>query len=185
AAYGQSHPSFHSDRARFRWSKQSVLSFFASRSFFLTGELLLGNLSETVIVVGNAPHDRSCFLVCHLIGNRASFLCTKAPMRRIPNEVSGHQLASTSAPRTRKGPDHYGPGQVKQSGSKVQFGPSRSARHRAEPFIVPASMICGLVYLRQTFIRRCHWWHRAAIKTMAGSGRYHCGQGARVIHDSQ
>jgi len=27
------------------------------------------------------------------------------------------------------------PGQVKQSGSKVQFGPSRSARHRAEHFL--------------------------------------------------
>jgi len=33
---------------------------------------------------GNAPHDRPSFLVCHLIGNRASFLCTKAPMLRIP-----------------------------------------------------------------------------------------------------
>src|SRR5262249_42694012 len=43
---------FHSDRAR---SEKSVLSFIAS---FLIGELLLGNLSETVVVQGNAPHDR-------------------------------------------------------------------------------------------------------------------------------
>jgi hypothetical protein len=46
--------------------------------------LLLGKLSETVVVHGNAPHDRPRFLVCHLVGNRASFLCTKAPMRRVP-----------------------------------------------------------------------------------------------------
>jgi hypothetical protein len=46
--------------------------------------LHLGKLSETVIVHGNAPHDRPGFLVSHLIGNRASFLCTKAPMCRIP-----------------------------------------------------------------------------------------------------
>ena len=59
-----------------------VLVSIASRSFFLSGQLLFGNLSKTVVVVGNAPHDRSSFLVCHLISNRASFLCTKAPMRR-------------------------------------------------------------------------------------------------------
>src|SRR5215472_6984291 len=61
-----------------------VLASIASRSFFLIGELLLGNLSKTVVVVGNAPHDRPGFLMCHLIGNRASLLCTKAPMLRIP-----------------------------------------------------------------------------------------------------
>src|SRR5262245_55859424 len=76
--------SFHSDRARPGRSEQSVLSFIASRSSFLIGELLLGKLSEAVVVVGNAPHDRPGFLVSHLIGNRASFLCTKAPMLRIP-----------------------------------------------------------------------------------------------------
>src|SRR5262249_57418881 len=65
-------------------SEQSVLSFSASRSSFLIEELLLGKLSETVVVVGNAPHDRPSVLVCHLIGNRASFLCTKAPMVRLP-----------------------------------------------------------------------------------------------------
>ena len=63
---------------------QSVLSFIASRSSFLIGELLLGNLSETVVVQGNAPHDRPSFLVGHLVGNRASLLCTKAPMVRVP-----------------------------------------------------------------------------------------------------
>src|SRR5262249_30281757 len=53
------------------------------------GELLLGNLSETGVVVGNAPHDRPGLLVGHLIGNRASFLSTKAPLCRIPDELSG------------------------------------------------------------------------------------------------
>src|SRR5215510_4311408 len=77
---------FHSDRAR---SEQSLLSFVANRSSFLIGELLLGKLSETVVVQGNAPHDRPGLLVGHLIGNRASFLCTKAPMLRIPDKLSG------------------------------------------------------------------------------------------------
>jgi len=65
-------------------SERSVLSFIANRSSFLIGELLLGKLSETVVVQGNAPHDRPGFLVVHLIGNRASLLCTKAPMLRVP-----------------------------------------------------------------------------------------------------
>jgi hypothetical protein len=68
-----------------RWLLQyahgiSVLSFSFSR--FLN-ELHLGKLSETVVVVSNAPHDRPRFLVSHLIGHRASFLCTKAPMPRV------------------------------------------------------------------------------------------------------
>jgi hypothetical protein len=58
--------------------------FYRQSLFFLIGELLLGKLGETVVVQGNAPHDRPGFLVCHLIGNRASFLCTKAPMVRVP-----------------------------------------------------------------------------------------------------
>src|SRR5262249_57142880 len=53
---------------------QGALSFWSNRSFFLIGELLLGNLSETVVVVGNAPHDRC-------------FLCTKAPMLRVPHRT--------------------------------------------------------------------------------------------------
>src|SRR5215813_8049759 len=63
-----------------------VLASIASRSFFLIGELLLGKLSETVVVQGNAPHNRPGFLVVHLIGNRASFLCTKAPMLGDPQK---------------------------------------------------------------------------------------------------
>ena len=41
---------------------------------------------------GNAPHDRPGFLVGHLIGNRASFLCTKAPMPRIPETNFLHHV---------------------------------------------------------------------------------------------
>jgi len=52
------------------------LGFSSNR--FLIGELLLGKLSETVVVHGNAAHDRPRSLVSHLIGNRASFLYTKA-----------------------------------------------------------------------------------------------------------
>src|SRR5215469_2698713 len=66
-----------------------VLASISIRASFLIDELRLGKLSETVVVVGNVPHDRSRFLMCHLIGNRASFLCAKAPMVRIPNELSG------------------------------------------------------------------------------------------------
>src|SRR5215831_10684001 len=33
--------------------------------------------------------DRPRFLMCHLISNRASFLCTKAPMVRVPDELFG------------------------------------------------------------------------------------------------
>jgi hypothetical protein len=64
-------------------------SSFSSNPSFLIGELLLGNLSETVVVQGNAPHDRPGLLVGHLIGNRASFLCTEAPMVRVPDELAG------------------------------------------------------------------------------------------------
>src|SRR5262252_6171479 len=74
---------------------QGALSFwFASRSSFLIGELLLRQLSETVVVQGNAPHDRPCGLVGHLIGNRASFLCTKPPMVRVPETNFLHGISS-------------------------------------------------------------------------------------------
>ena len=72
-----------------------ILSLVTNRSSFLIGELLLGKLSEAVVVQGDAPHDRPGFLVSHLIGNRASFLCTKAPMPRIPETnflKASHQL---------------------------------------------------------------------------------------------
>ena len=57
----------------------SVLSF-SSNHRLLIGELRLGKLSETVVVDSNAPHDRPRFLVNHLIGNRARFLCMAARM---------------------------------------------------------------------------------------------------------
>jgi len=98
---GPTATNFHSDRARPARGEQSVLSFIANRSSFLIGELLLGNLSETVVVVGNAPHNRPGFLMCHLIGNRASFLCTKAPMLRIDprNELSARHHINYSGLR--------------------------------------------------------------------------------------
>ena len=75
-------------------SEQSVLGFSSNR--FLIGELLLGKPSEAVVVVGDAPHDRPGFLMCHLIGNRASCLCTKAPMLRIPETNFLQGIASIS-----------------------------------------------------------------------------------------
>src|SRR6516165_6546931 len=78
---------FSPNRAKRHFWTDGILSLVANRSSFLIGELLLGKLSEAVVVQGNAPHDRPGFLVSHLIGNRASFLCTKAPMVRIPNET--------------------------------------------------------------------------------------------------
>ena len=66
-------------------TKAGPLSPLSSSSNFLSDELRLGKLSETVVVHGNAPHDRPPFLMCHLIGNRASFLCTKAAMLRVPD----------------------------------------------------------------------------------------------------
>src|SRR5262249_9166862 len=39
------------------------------------------------------------FLMCHLIGNRASFLCTKAPMLRVPKTNFPHGISS-GLPRT-------------------------------------------------------------------------------------
>src|SRR5262249_12632079 len=82
------------------FGQRSVLSFIANRSSFLIGELLLGKLNETVVVQGNAPHNRPGFLVVHLIGNCASFLCTKAPMVRVPETnflhgITSHQLAGS------------------------------------------------------------------------------------------
>ena len=72
-------------------------SRFPSNPSFLIGELLLGKLSETVVVQGNTPHNRPSFLVGHLIGNRASLLCTEAPMLGVPetnflHRITSHQL---------------------------------------------------------------------------------------------
>jgi hypothetical protein len=76
---------------------------FSSNYRFLMRELHLGKLSETVVVHGNAPHHRSRFLVSHLIGNRARFLCTKAPMRRVPesgwHRISGAKCSGDLLPK--------------------------------------------------------------------------------------
>src|SRR5262245_58646416 len=73
-----------------------MLASIAIRSPFLIGELLLGKFGKTVVVHGNAPHNRPRCLVGHLIGNRASFLGSEAPMLRIPDECSGwHSQDST------------------------------------------------------------------------------------------
>src|SRR5262249_8689016 len=78
--------------------RQPVLASIAIRPSFLIGELRLGKLSETVVVVGDAPHDRPGFLMCHLVGDCASFLSSKALMLRVPSKLSDHQLTSTSVP---------------------------------------------------------------------------------------
>src|SRR5262249_16935709 len=77
------------------------ISSSSSSSSCLIDELLLRKLSETVVVVGNAPYGRPGFLVVHLIGNRASFLCTKTPMRRVQKIVSGHQAYLDICPPIR------------------------------------------------------------------------------------
>ena len=71
-------------------SWKTAISMLASKSNAVppSKELHLGKLSETVIVNSNAPHNRPLFLVSHLIGNRASFLCTKAPMLRMIPETN-------------------------------------------------------------------------------------------------
>src|SRR5262249_2732498 len=127
-------------------TKQSVLSFIANRSSFLIGELLLGKLSETVVVQGNAPHNCPCGLVCHLIGNRAGFLCTEAPMVRVPetNFLQGitsviGEMSQAIFRRRRHQPSRPPSASLSQS-SLVQsafFGQGQQ----------------GLVYLRQRFVR--------------------------------
>src|SRR5262249_37774219 len=72
----------------------SRLASIVSRSSILSGKLDLGKLGEAVVVVGNAPHDRPGLLVGHLVGNRASFLCTKAPMLRVPETNFLHGIRS-------------------------------------------------------------------------------------------
>jgi hypothetical protein len=76
---GPGSPGYH------RRSFEPGLSHWETLSIallFPVGELLLGKLSETVA-------DRPGVLVCRLVGNRASFFSTKAPMVRVPNELSG------------------------------------------------------------------------------------------------
>jgi len=68
-------------------------------------------------------------------------------------------------PWTKKAPAELRPGQVKQSGSTLKFGPSYSASRRAEhffealtEFLRPECIFwtgpAGLVYLRQIFVHR-------------------------------
>jgi hypothetical protein len=61
-----------------------VLASIVNRSPSLIGELLLGKLGEPVVVCRDAPHNAPRDFVSHLVGNRAGFLSTKAPMLRIP-----------------------------------------------------------------------------------------------------
>src|SRR5262249_25442049 len=88
---------------------------FSSSSSCLIDELLLGKLSETVVIVGNAPHDRPGFLVVRLIGNRASFLCTKTPMLRVPE--TNFLQGSTSFDKGHR-PSH-GPGAITRTYFKI------------------------------------------------------------------
>src|SRR5262249_57920933 len=90
-----------------------VLSLSSNR--FLIGELHLGKLSETIVVQGNAPHDRPCFLVSHLIGNRASFLCTKAPMPRVPETNFLHGITSIALTEFPRPECIFGQGPVPSS----------------------------------------------------------------------
>jgi hypothetical protein len=88
----------------------AVLASIVNRSSFLIEDLLLGNLGETVVVHGYAPHDGPRPLVSHLIGNRASFLCTKAPMLRVPDKLSGwHRLVGVQAIFFRRRHQHGSP----------------------------------------------------------------------------
>src|SRR5262245_11765501 len=107
---------------------QGALSFWANRSSLLIGELLLGKLSETVVVQGNAPHDRPGFLVGHLIGNRASFLCTKAPMLRVP-ETNFHS--------TRASAQVTAPGAITSRIVAVSTRPNRQNRSACSRMSVP------------------------------------------------
>src|SRR5262249_41640073 len=123
-----------------------VLASIASRSFFLSGQLFLGNLSETVVVVGNAPHDRPGFLVGHLIGNRANFLCTKPPMLRIPETNFLHGITS-----------HQLMGEIFRRSSYTAAVSSIASTEFPRPECIfwtrAAATLWGLVYLRQKFAR--------------------------------
>src|SRR5260370_283232 len=65
------------------WAGRPVLASIVNGSSFLVGDLHLGKLGETVVVHGYAPHNGPRSFVSHLVGNRAGFPCTKAPMLAI------------------------------------------------------------------------------------------------------
>ena len=57
----------------------------------------------------------------HVIGNRASLLFTKAPMRRIPNEVSGHQASEEGPSRGLDGRGKLAERPIRNSLTKKQL----------------------------------------------------------------
>src|SRR6516165_3827120 len=111
----------------------------------LSGQLLLGKLSETVVVVSNAPHNRPCGLVCHLIGNRASFLCTsqKRTFCKASHQLMGEMFRrSSSAVATSRASRH-------------QHRSHRVLSSRVHFLDKGRSHLWGLAHLRQRFVRRC------------------------------
>lgn len=73
-------------------SEQSVLSFWSNRSSFLIGELLLGNLSETVVVQGNAPLSPGL---------------PRGSSDRQPCEFALHESADAQGPRSELSARHH------------------------------------------------------------------------------
>jgi hypothetical protein len=144
---------------------QSVLSFSASRSSFLIGELHLGKLGESVVVHGNAPHDRPGFFVSHLIGNRASFLCTEAPMLRVPEanflqgitSISGRPLL-----RVVSGAD----------------GEAEGHQPRKPPQPPPAWLLQNTLVNYAFLNNRCVFW------TTDLAGPVNCGAMGQTFHDT-
>src|SRR5215813_10337846 len=61
-------------------------------------------LCEAVHTIrGNAPHNGPRHFVSHLVANRAAFLCTKAPMLRVPDKLSGwHPIGGQAIFRRRR-----------------------------------------------------------------------------------
>ena len=121
----------------------------ASRSSILSGKLDLGELSETVVVVGNAPHDRSGFLVGHLVGNRASFhQCARSQLKFLAISLPRHL-----SPLMEKAPAIDGRGKLSRAGRHYEFGPSRSAPCRAEHSLVALTTSGDLfIYAKDLFV---------------------------------
>ena len=66
-----------------RWEPLAGVSYWltASISFLSDDELLIGKLSETVVVIGDAPHNRPRFLVDHLVRYGSGLFCTAGGYR--------------------------------------------------------------------------------------------------------
>ena len=130
---------------------QGALSFwFANRSSFLIGELLLGKLSETVVVVGNAPHDRAGFLVSHLIGNR-------------------HESANAQGPRNELSASHQLVGEIFRRSSYAAAAISIALTEFPGPDAFFGQGQQRLVYLHQIFVRLSHGDERLATCPSTGS----------------